>query len=472
LNINKPSGTLTLAGTIRTANNWTYTGGVLDAGTSTLVFAGGTITGSHSLNAVDFQTGATKTVAAGTTLTVNGTLTLTNGYINTGSVAAQGDVTVAATFDGGTSPLSFTGPGNQIYADLGGNEPDGTFTVDKTAGMVTLASAMDVTAAAQDMRIVSGVLDLGAYGLTVNNQLVIDGTMVQGVGNLWAGGILIGATGAWTNESMGDITIGGGGVNNDGSLLLDGAGPGCGDTDEIQVRSSLPGSQQPWTGSGSTSLNDVDVQDQAGSAYLIVLSGTDSGNNGANWIIVSGCSMPTPTYTPTPTATDTPTATATDTPTPTATDTPTPTYTWTPSNTSTSAPTATNTSAPTTSATSTRTQTPTVTRTPTPTSLSTSTRTPTASFTPTSTAGLAATSTILPSPTSFPAEFLSTTPTEEHLALPTAPSTSPLAIGAWAASNPLVLFFGGLPCLLMLIGLIAGVLLAYFLRRKDARQSP
>ena len=53
--INKPAGTLTLAGTIRTASNWTYTAGGLNAGTSTLVFAGGTISGSHSLNAVDLR---------------------------------------------------------------------------------------------------------------------------------------------------------------------------------------------------------------------------------------------------------------------------------------------------------------------------------------------------------------------------------------------------------------------------------
>jgi len=33
--INKPAGTLTLAGTIRTANNWTYTAGTVDPGTST-----------------------------------------------------------------------------------------------------------------------------------------------------------------------------------------------------------------------------------------------------------------------------------------------------------------------------------------------------------------------------------------------------------------------------------------------------
>src|SRR5439155_10886565 len=92
--INKPSGTLTLAGTIRTANNWTYTAGTLDPGTSTVVFAGGTITGSHSLNAVDLR--ATTSIAAGTTLTVTGSTTLTTGSLNgTGTLAAQGAVSQA-----------------------------------------------------------------------------------------------------------------------------------------------------------------------------------------------------------------------------------------------------------------------------------------------------------------------------------------------------------------------------------------
>ena len=54
--INKPSGTLTLAGTIRTSNHsWTYTAGTIDPGTSTVVFAGGTVTGCHTLNALDFR---------------------------------------------------------------------------------------------------------------------------------------------------------------------------------------------------------------------------------------------------------------------------------------------------------------------------------------------------------------------------------------------------------------------------------
>ncbi len=91
VDISKPSGTLTLAGTIRTTHNWTYSGGTVDPGTSTVVFAGGTVTGTHTLNAVDFR--ATTSIAAGTTLTALGTVSLTAGNLNgTGTVAAQADV--------------------------------------------------------------------------------------------------------------------------------------------------------------------------------------------------------------------------------------------------------------------------------------------------------------------------------------------------------------------------------------------
>ena len=112
--INKPSGTLTLAGTIRTTHNWTYTAGTVDPGTSTVVFAGGTITGSHTLNAVDFR--ATTSIAAGTTLTVAGSTTLTSGSLNgTGTLAAQGSLSQAVNSTGGTATLLINGAGAQTF---------------------------------------------------------------------------------------------------------------------------------------------------------------------------------------------------------------------------------------------------------------------------------------------------------------------------------------------------------------------
>ena len=112
--INKPSGTLTLAGTIRTTHNWTYTAGTVDPGTSTVVFGGGTITGSHTLNAVDFR--ATTSIAAGTTLTVAASTTLTSGSLNgTGTLAAQGSLSQTVNSTGGTATLLINGPAGQTF---------------------------------------------------------------------------------------------------------------------------------------------------------------------------------------------------------------------------------------------------------------------------------------------------------------------------------------------------------------------
>ena len=100
--INKPSGTLTIAGTLRTQNNWTYTAGTVDPGTSTLVFVGGTVTGNQTVAAVDVR--GTTTIAAGTTLTVSGSLSLTGGTFNTGTVAAQGTISQTSAFAMGRQP--------------------------------------------------------------------------------------------------------------------------------------------------------------------------------------------------------------------------------------------------------------------------------------------------------------------------------------------------------------------------------
>ena len=59
----------------------------------------------------------------------------------------------------------------------------------------------------------------------------------------------------------------------------------CGDADEIQIRSSVPGTQRTWEGPGTFSMTDVDVRDQkvpGGSTLplqILVSSGTNSGNN-------------------------------------------------------------------------------------------------------------------------------------------------------------------------------------------------
>ena len=104
-----------------------------------------TISGSHSLNDVTFNgAGVTYTVAAGTTLTVPGSLTLTDGNINTGTVEAQGPISQASTFDGNTGTLLIDGAGAQVFTGASttaaGNLP--SVVINKPSGTLTLVGTI------------------------------------------------------------------------------------------------------------------------------------------------------------------------------------------------------------------------------------------------------------------------------------------------------------------------------------------
>ena len=96
----------------------------------------------------------TITLSSGTTLTVSATLTLVNSStgattLNTGTLEAQGNVTVGDTFNG-SATLRLTGSGNQSF-DLSGatNLLDLDVQVNKSAGQVDLASDFTADAANQ-----------------------------------------------------------------------------------------------------------------------------------------------------------------------------------------------------------------------------------------------------------------------------------------------------------------------------------
>ena len=298
VNINKPSGTLTLSGTIRTTSNWTYTAGTIDPGTSTVLFdpcsvCSLTITGSHTLYNVTFGSGPyygqTYTVASGTTLTVNGTLTLgatsvsNPNNLNTGTVEVKGNIVQAAASATGSALINITGPNDQTITSAGTNWPTSTWTINKSSGTVTLASNLTL-GTTQALNITSGILSQGAsYNLT-------------------AGAITIASSGTLLNKGTGDLTLGGT-LTNSGLVSL-GAGD-CGGTDDILIRSSSTGVQRSWNGSGTFRLYDVDIKDMAGSASVTAYTATNTGNNGVNWTFdSSGCpsvppaaTLPTGTFT-------------------------------------------------------------------------------------------------------------------------------------------------------------------------------
>lgn len=239
ININKASGTLNLAGTIRTdgrgAGAWTYTAGTVNAGTSTVVWDGGmTVTGSHTLNNLTFSDAGTRTISAGTTITTTGTFTYTDGTIATGTINAQGDITQASTTDGGSGLLEITGTANQLFTGnattSAGNLPD--VLINKTGGTLTLSgtirtqgsgadawtyTAGTVDAITNDSTVVfAGANTITSTGMSFDNitftasgtktlgsNLDVDGNLTISGGTFTTSGsdFSINVAGNWTNTS-------------------------------------------------------------------------------------------------------------------------------------------------------------------------------------------------------------------------------------------------------------------------------
>ena len=266
--INKTAGSLTIQDTIKVDGDWTYTAGTVNAGTSTVVFGNcgsphATVdAGAIAFNNVTIDKGNFDLTVIGT-MDVNSNLTITTvSQVFTGTITVAGNVSSTDTGVAGTATVVLDGTGAQsITAAAGAEFPDGGFTINKAFGTATLASDLVLDGPGQTLTITSGMLDQGATF------------------NLTSGPITVGAAGILQNLSTGNLTLSGD-VSNSGTITLNSNGAACGDADSIQIRSSASPTQRLWSGSGTFDLVDVDVQDQAGTASITVLSGTDTANNG------------------------------------------------------------------------------------------------------------------------------------------------------------------------------------------------
>ena len=185
------------------------------------------------------------------TAVVLGTLTLASGLVNGGTFQAQGDVVVQNTFGfgspatGGTTSIRFSEINNQTFTNNGGANPTGTWTINKTAGKVTLASNL-ILNNSQALNITSGTLDQGpSFNLQTSNTLTI------------------GANGVLRAFGTGNLILGGN-LSNSGLINLNGGGTGCNDpnvADPLLIQSSDTTSRT-WSGSGTFSLVDVDIDRQ------------------------------------------------------------------------------------------------------------------------------------------------------------------------------------------------------------------
>jgi hypothetical protein len=174
-------------------------------------------------------------IASGDTVTVNGTLTLTNGGINTGTIEAKGDISLADTFDGGTSPINFTGTSTQTMSVAsGGILPSGVITVNKSGGSATISGTATI---ANNINLTAGTLNFAAGG---NYTIAANKTIT---------------TSAGTNLRF---------VGESGSL--------------VTLLSNTPGTRWNIADSGNVYANYVDVTDSNNSDGTIYALNTNQSN--------------------------------------------------------------------------------------------------------------------------------------------------------------------------------------------------
>ncbi len=183
--VNKTSGTLTLSGTIRTTNNWTYTAGTVDATTndSTVVFAGSqTVDGQGTSATMAFDNvtvNSSGTVTLGGNLDADGNLTVSSGTLDASSsnyaINVAGNWSNSGTFTARSGTVTFDGtstsgtinPGSSSFYGLTFNGVGGAW--DLTTNNLTVTNALTIT---------NGTFDLNAKNLTATGATFSnDGTL-------------------------------------------------------------------------------------------------------------------------------------------------------------------------------------------------------------------------------------------------------------------------------------------------------
>jgi hypothetical protein len=300
MNVNGPvTGTLQFTinagGQVNSTANITM--GVPPVGAPSSLSISGTLSASGTAN-VSAQRGDGNPVGAvnfGGLFSLADTATLSIGSVATATfgVANGGTLVLGPTaFANGVGALSVGGGAN-----LKIGSPDGINTSTSTGNVRT--AGLDGYQIGANYTYNGSTQDTGnALPTTVNNLTIASSAVVtlstvpaiQAITNTLT--INSGAT----LREVGNFTlnIGTGGVSNSGTLQLHGGADACPEADTLLIRSTSPGTQRAWSGSGSFDIQDVNVRDQGGTAAIVAVSSTPlapppSANNGANWAIISAC---------------------------------------------------------------------------------------------------------------------------------------------------------------------------------------
>ncbi len=186
LEIASTGGTVTFLGTLYLKNNYTYTSGTVDAGTSTLKIynnvASTTITpGAIAYNNVTFEGFAATFSLASGTMTTNGTLTLGDTWgsnaLNSGTLQANGNVVFNNYGYAGTAVLNMLGSTSTTLSSVSSaTTTTPSILINKSGGAtVTMSSNVNFSTTSQSLSLTGGTLDLGGWDLGVNSVLTVGG---------------------------------------------------------------------------------------------------------------------------------------------------------------------------------------------------------------------------------------------------------------------------------------------------------
>lgn len=220
VNIDKPSGTLTITGPIGVFNHWTHTAGPVDPGTQPLQFVGfdkTIVPGSMTYGDVVFNTGGNSITTSGT-MDVNGSFTIQSvNYMSGGAINVAGNVTTNDTaligYPG--TVIRFDGAGDQTLTAGVPNALVPTIDINKTGGTLTIAgpigvfnhwthTAGNVEAGSQPLRFVGfdktitpgtmsyGNVEIstGGNSVTVNGPMDVNGSFTLTSVNYFQGGTI------------------------------------------------------------------------------------------------------------------------------------------------------------------------------------------------------------------------------------------------------------------------------------------
>jgi CSLREA domain-containing protein len=193
-----------------------------------------------------------------------------------------GDWTNKGAFTAGANTVTFNGTTNQTIGGLNDSFFN-NLTISNTGTSPT--------------NVVSLALNTSVGGtLSVSGGVFSQGASGSDDFSLAANAVSVAANTTWQNLGKGDLTLSGN-VGNSGTINFNSNGSGCNDAKDILIR-SVGNVQRTWSGTGTFSMTDVDVDYQKVPGgignlplQIIVNSGVDGGHN-SGWTFTNACAGP------------------------------------------------------------------------------------------------------------------------------------------------------------------------------------